>query len=171
MTNIVLPLAINLASSWIYDKIKDGKNVKIRVSGLDVEVSKEKIADLLKKELREKPVMIKHIVSFSVPKVSKKELREAARTLSGKPIFFDNTQLPSPDNEVNFADYVSGRLRAILYIRDDALNVFFSKKLPLYAIAQSEMTPVYRQLIFVGLALSSKRLPSSSSIKIEQQFP
>jgi uncharacterized Fe-S cluster-containing radical SAM superfamily protein len=39
----------------LYDKIREKKSTKIRINGVEVIVNKEKIRELLEKEIKEKP--------------------------------------------------------------------------------------------------------------------
>ena len=79
---IVLPIALGLVSSWFYDKIKENKAYKISINGIAVELDKQKIMDLLKQELKEKPPLEQHLINLIIPEIEKNELRMSARTLS-----------------------------------------------------------------------------------------
>jgi hypothetical protein len=165
--NVALPVALNLATSWLYDRFKDKKGTKIRVNGIDVIVSKEKIREMLEKEIREKPSLEQHVFRLSLPEIEKHELLQSARTLCDKPITFDGVELPFPDNEIFFADYVSeNKIEITLSIRDEVLNAFFQKRMALYAIP--EQKNMGNRVFFDGLILCSKKVPSSVQIQYEK---
>lgn len=165
--NVVLPVALNLATSWLYDKIKDKKSTKIRINGIDVIVNKEKIRELLEKEIKEKPSLEQHVFQLSLPKIDKNELLLSARTLCDKPITFDDVELPFPDNIVFFADYVSeNKIEITLNIRVEVLNALFKKCMSLYAIPRQNN--IGNRVFFDGLILYSKKVPSSVRIRYEK---
>jgi hypothetical protein len=165
--NVVLPVALNLATNWLYDRIKDKKGTRIRINGIDVIVGKEKIREMLEKEIREKPSLEQHIFRLSLPEIDRHELLQSARTLCDKPIAFDGVELPFPDNTIVFADYVSGNVIEItLNIRDEVLNAFFQKCMALYAIPQQENKGT--RVFFDGLILYSKQVPSSVQIQYKK---
>jgi hypothetical protein len=163
--DVVLPVALNIASNWLYDKIRNRKIERIRINGVEVQVDKEKITQLLIKEIEEKPIRETHVVNLYFPKMPKKELLRSARTLSERPIIFDGNELPYPDNKVYFADYFSGKVRTTLYIRDEDLNALFHKGITLYATVQTAETVIFGNPIFTHLILSSKKIPSGHKIE------
>src|SRR3990170_2435295 len=62
----ILPIALGIVSNWLYDKIKEKKAYKININGLRVELDKDKIADLLKQEIREKPSLKEHVFNLTI---------------------------------------------------------------------------------------------------------
>jgi hypothetical protein len=46
-TNIVLPMAVSLLSNYLYDKLKERKDNKLKINGTQVEISTEKIEQLI----------------------------------------------------------------------------------------------------------------------------
>jgi len=165
--NVVLPVALNLATSWLYDRVKDKKSTKIRINGIDVIVNKEKMRELLEKEIKEKPSLEQHVFRLSLPEIDKHELLLSARTLCDKPIKFDGAELSFPDNTIFFADYVSENIIEItLNIRDEVLNAFFQKGMALYAMPKQDN--IGNRVFFVGLILYSKKVPSSVQIQYEK---
>ena len=137
--DVMLPIALGLVSSWIYDKIKDEKTCTVRINGIEAKVDKQKISELLAMELQEKPDFKEHTLNLALAAIDEGELLMSARTLSGKPISFDGKRLPYPDNMVSFADYKQNHtIETIVYIRDDVLNAFFDRELQLFAIANRD---------------------------------
>lgn len=158
---VILPIASGIVSSWLYDKIKDKKAYRININGLRVELDKDKIADLLRQEIKEKPPLKEHVFNLTILGISNGELQMSARTLSGKPIVVNGLELPYPDNKVEFADYISEKeVKIYLLIRDEALNATFEKRMDYYAKAENVLTP-YKSTIFTKLILNSKHMPSS----------
>jgi hypothetical protein len=45
--NVVLPIAVSLLSSYLYDKLKERKDNKLRINGTQVEINAEKIEQLI----------------------------------------------------------------------------------------------------------------------------
>ncbi|MGD0160331.1 MAG: hypothetical protein ABSB89_08535 [Candidatus Bathyarchaeia archaeon] len=45
--NVVLPIAVSLFSSYLYDKLKERKDNKLRINGTQVEINAEKIEQLI----------------------------------------------------------------------------------------------------------------------------
>ena len=161
----ILPIALGIVSNWLYDKIKEKKAYKININGLRVELDKDKIADLLKQEIREKPSLKEHVFNLTILGIKNNELLMSARTLSDKPIVVNGIELPYPDNKVGFADYVSGKdVKIYLLIRDETLNAMFKKRINYYAKAESVLTP-FKKTIFTKLVLNSERMPSSRKMQ------
>jgi hypothetical protein len=167
--DVVLPIALGLVSNWLYDKVKEKKAYKINIDGSTVELDKNKILELIKKGLKEKPELQENIFNLTVPEISNKELLMSARTLSDKSIIFDGVELSYPDNKVKFADYISGKcIEIYLWTRDEVLNALLKKQITLYAKAQSTLTP-FKRTIFTTLILDSKRIPHSRKVRYLQK--
>ena len=77
---------------------------------------------------------------------------------------FDGIELPYIDNKVDFADYISGRIKTYLSIRDEVLNAILNKRIILFAIAKTQLT-LSNHKIFTTLILNSKHIPSSRKIQ------
>ncbi len=165
----IQPVVLGMISAWLYDRTKKGKDNEISINGVQVEVDKEKILELLRKEIKEKSALEKHVISLSLLKIPKEELRQSASSLSERPISFDGKELPFPDNKVEDAHYDSGKIQITLFLRDELLNAFFGKEVPLYATVQTAEAPRPQNPIFIGLTLSSKRTPSSRMIEKYQK--
>ncbi len=159
-----MPIALGLVSSWLYGKIKENKAYKISINGIAVELDKQKIMDLLKQELKEKPPLEQHLINLIIPEMEQNELKMSARTLSERPIVFDGIELPYTENKVDFADYLSGGIKTYLSIRDEVLNAILNKRIILYAVAKTELTPS-NDKIFTELILNSKHIPTSHKIQ------
>ena len=84
--------------------------------------------------------------------------------MSNRSIVFNGKELPYPDNEVFFADYVSGKIETTLYVRDEELSSLIGNRVPLFAKAKTSETPYYKTIIFTQLFLSSKLIPSGQKI-------
>jgi len=89
----------------------------------------------------------------------------SARTLCDKSITFDGKELPYPDNKVSFTDYISDNtIETTVYLRDDVMNAFFEKRIPLFGVAhENEM--ISWKVIFDGLILNSKNDSSNTEIE------
>jgi len=161
---VVLPIALGIASSYIYDKIKNRNIRKFRIGSVEVAIDKDQIQEMLLKEIKEKSVRETHIVRLVLPDVPKKELLKSARTLSDRPIIFDGKELPFPDNKVYFADYVSGKVEIMLHIRDEELNGILRREMRLYATVETAPTICFRNAVFIRLILASKDFPSGHEI-------
>lgn len=169
--DIALPIALGIASNWLYDKIKKGKAEKIMIEGKEAQTSKDKIKEMLMKEIKERPSLKKYFCRLSFPEFSKDELERAARTLSGKPIIFDGKELPHPDNMSYFAEYWSGNVEIIVYIRDEEINLLYQEGKSVYAKAQIDERLLPR-LFFTNLILSSEATPCKmKEIKKEEDMP
>ncbi len=162
--DILLPVALGLVSSWLYDKIKEKKVYKILINGIEAELDKQKIMELMNQEIKEKAPLKQHLIKIKIPEITNKELLLSARTLSRRPIMFDEMELPYSDNMVDFADYDSGGIDTYLVVRDETLNAILEKRIIMYAVAETELTPSNHE-IFTKLILSTKRIPSSHRIR------
>jgi hypothetical protein len=168
---ILLPIALGLVSSWLYDKIKDKKAYKISINGREAELNKQKLLELMKQEIKEKAPLKQHFIKIRTSGMKNRDLRLSARTLSRKPIVFDGEELSYSDNMVDFADYVLDGIAASLVLRNETLNAILEKRMILYAIAETELTP-FNHEIFTKLILSSKRILSSHRIQyLEKTCP
>ena len=163
-TYVALPIALDIAANWIYDKIRERRAKKIMVGSSEVEASVDEIRKLLKRELKEKAPRKRYFVSLSFPEFSQHEILLAARTLSHKPIVFDGNNLPYPDNMSYFGEYSSGNVEAIVYIRDEKINQLYEEEGYLYAKAEVDERRLPR-LFFTKLILSSK--PTLSGFKMK----
>lgn len=163
--DVVLPIGLGVFSNWLYDKIKHRHVKKFRIGDFEVEIDKDKIQEMLLKEIKEKLIRETHIVKISLPEIRQHDLLRSARTLSQRPITFDGKELPYPDNEVYFADLVSGKVETTLHVRDEELNGAFRRKVRLYAKVETAPTPIYKNVIFIHLILSSKKLPSGHQVE------
>jgi len=124
---------------------------------------------MLLKAIKEKSIRETHVVNISLAEIPKHELAMSARTLSRRPITFDGKQLPYPDDQVYFADYVSGKIETALYIRDEELNGILHKGTKLYATPETAPTIVLGSLVFIRLILSSRNLPFGHEVEIKSQ--
>jgi hypothetical protein len=163
--DVALPIALGVASNWLYDKIKDIRTQKVRINGIEVRIDKKRIEELLAKEIKDKPLLKTYYVGLSFPDFPRDEILRAARTLADKPIIFSKKELPYPDNRVFFAEYVSGKVKATIYIRDEKVNELHEKGRSLYAKAEASETPAFRKLFFTHLILSSRRIANGSRVK------
>lgn len=167
---VLLPIALGIASTYIYDRIKGRSMKKFRIGDVEVAISKDKIQEMLLKAIKEKSIRETYVINISLPEIPKHELIMSARTLSRRPITFDGKQLPHPDNQVYFADYVSGKIETILYIRDEELNGVFHKGTKLYATLETAPTTLSGSLVFIRLILSSKKnLPFGHEVETKSQ--
>ena len=153
--DIVLPIALGIASNWLYDKIKKKRTQKIMIEGKETQIDIDKIKEVLMKEIKERPPLKKYFCRLSFPEFSKDELRRATRTLSRKPIIFDGKELPYPDNMSYFAEYWLGNVEIIVYIRDEEINQLYEEGKSVYAKAQIDERLLPR-LFFTNLILSSE---------------
>lgn len=162
--DIALPIALGIASNWLYDRIKGGRAEKVRIEGKEVQLLNEKIREVLEKEIKQKSPRKLYSIRLSFPQFSQHELLLAARTLSRKPVIFNGKELPYPDNMSHFSEYWSGNVEAIVYIRDDEINQLYRNGKSVYAKAQinDKLLP---RLFFNNLILSSKPLPSGCKMK------
>jgi hypothetical protein len=163
--DVVLPIALGVASNWLYDKIKDRRTQRVRINGIEVRINKKKIKELLAKEIREKLPLKTYCVRLSFPDFPRDEILRAARTLTDKPIIFNGGELPYPDNRVFFAEYVSGKVKATIYIRDEKVNELHEKGKPLYAKTETSKTPIFQNLLFTHLILGSRRVANGTRMK------
>jgi len=163
-THVALPIALNVAANWIYDKVKERRAEKIRVGDNEVQVTLDKIRDVLTEEIKEKQPRKEYLVSLSFPKFPQHEVLLAARTLSHKPILFNGKKLPYPDNMSYFGNYWSDNVEAIVYIRDRKINQLYEGGGFVYAKAQIDEKYLPR-LFFTMLILSSKPIPSGCKMK------
>ena len=162
---VIIPVALGIASEWLYEKIKNRKIKKIRIGDFEVLIEKEKIKQMLLKEIKEKKPLRIFTIILSIPEISKEELKKSARTLSNRPILFNEKELPFPDNQVSFADFISGEIEATLHIRNEELSYLITNEVPLFAKAKTNVTPYYGNIIFTQLYLSSKIIPSGQKIQ------
>ena len=167
--DVLLSIALGIASTYIYDKIKDRNIKKFRIGDVEVAINKDKIQEMLLKAIKEKSIRETYVINISLPEIPKHELIMSARTLSRRPITFDGKQLPYPDNQVYFADYVSGKIETTLYIRDEELNGIFHKGTKLHATLETAPTILLGSLVFIRLILSSRNLPFGHEVKIKSQ--
>ena len=172
-SSVALPLALDVVANWIYDRVKNGRALKIKINDVEVEINKDAIKEILTKEIKEKPPLKKYFIRLSFPEFSQDEVERAARTLSRRPIIFNGNQISYPDNMTYDAEYVSGNVEAIVYIRNEKINELYEKGRPLYATAQINERYLPR-LILTNLILSSKVVPSGcrmKQIKKEEDIP
>jgi len=171
--DIALPIALGIASNWLFDKIKRARVEKMRIEGKGVQLINEKIREVLEKEIKEKSPRKIYSIRLSFPEFSQHELLLAARTLSRKPVIFNGKELPFPDNICRFSEYWSGNVEAIVHIRDNEINQLYEKSKSVYAKAQIDVKLLPR-LFFTNLILGSKPLPSGCKmkrIKREEDMP
>ena len=164
--DIVLPIAIGILSNFLYDKLKNKDVKSIKVNGVEMQLDKDKISELISKELVEKPSRVTYTARLSMSEIPEEELLASAGTLSHRPITFNGRKLPFPDNQVYFSDQLHKQLELTLYVRDNRLNKTLKKGKELYAKTESELTPIFNNLIFTGLALDTARLPFSRKLRV-----
>ncbi len=174
--DIVLITASSLTIIKIlYDFLKDIKKKKgkilVSVSGETFDLETHSIDEVkVKIESKKKPSTRKYFCRFSFPSLPQEEIRKSARTLADKPIFFNGSKLPYPDNRVFFAEEVSRSVEAIVYVRDKKVNELCDKGRPLYATAefeeaQSIINPDERYPVFTNLLVSSTVILSGCKMK------
>ena len=162
--DVALPIALGVVSNWLYDRIKNGRASKIRVNENETEITKDEIKKALLKEAKEKPDLDKYSCRLSFPEFSQDEVMRGARTLSRTRIVFDGIELPYPDNMTFFAEYVSGIVEALVFIRNKEISEISKANKPLYAKAQIDEKRLPR-LFFTHLSISSKPVPSACVMK------
>lgn len=167
--DVLLPIVLGIVAKYIYDKIKDRSIKKFRIGDFEVAIDKDKIQEILLKEIKEKSIRETHVVNISIPEIPKHELLTSARSLSDRPITYDGKEMPYPDNKVCFAKYVSGKVETTLYIRDEKLNGIFHNRPKLYATFETAPTVLFRNMVFTRLISSSKKLPSGHEVEMVSQ--
>lgn len=169
--DIALPIALGIASNWLYDKIKKGRTQKIVIEGKEVQMDRDKIKEMLMREIKDRPTLKKYFCRLSFPDFSKDELERAARTLSCRPIIFDEKELPYPDNMSYFAEYWLGNVEIVVYIRDEEINRLYEEGKPIYAKAQI-VESLLPRLFFANLVLSLEATPCKmKEIEKEEDMP
>jgi len=167
---VVLPIATDLFSNWLYDKLRNRKDVTLEINNSKIEKSKERIAKAISTGIQDKQPRQIYSIVFSLPEFPPNELKLGTRTLSERPIIFDEKELTFPDNKVSFADYdtILSKIRAELFIRDSDINETIAKgklkhaKPMIDEVKWSEQT----KLFFVKLFLSTK--PMADGVAIEK---
>jgi len=102
-------------------------------------------------------------IELSFPNLTQDEIKEAASTLSFRPIHFKDKML-SRESQVQWADYDDDtqKVKATIHVDDQEINELYEKGVPIYAIAEAtrwlEGTPRER-LLFTRLLLSLEPLP------------
>jgi len=171
LKDIVMVLAPTLTILKIlYDFSKEIRKKKgkvyVSVSNQQIDLEAHHIDEI--KVKFGKPVFKPYKIHLSVPTLEQNEIKKAARTLSFRPISFNNVKLSS-ENTVLFADYneESKMIEAVIHIRDDGINSLYEKGTAIYAMALPkkihENTPL-EQILFTELLLTTKFVTGSSKI-------
>jgi hypothetical protein len=130
-----LAMALNIASNWVYDKIKDRKVSKLKVGGVEVPTDKDKIKERML--VSAKPKLYENfMVRLSFPDFSKDEVERAARTLAFRPIEIDGNELPYPENQTLFSEYVAGYVEVKVRLTDKNIIKLYENGKSLYATPQ-----------------------------------
>lgn len=155
-----------------YKEIK-GKKGKVYISSEDGRFDLEAYnIDELKVKLGD-PKIRRYFATLAYPNISKDILKMMGRTLSNRPIFFEDRQL-SKNNTTLFSDYEedSQWVMTSIQIDDTEINRLFEEGTPLYAYAEPHKMYVgapAEKIIFTNLKISLKPREGSSELK-EQLF-
>lgn len=111
----------------------------------------------------------KYKIELSFPNLTQDEMKEAAFTLSFRPIYFKGKML-SRDSHVLWSDYDDDaqKVKATIHVDDQEINELYERGVPIYAIAEStrwlEGTPRER-LLLTRLLLSLELIPSACKLE------
>jgi hypothetical protein len=141
---------------------------KSRVTIGDTEIPKDR--ELIKKRLMENVREVEYyLAEFQLPEFPEEELQRAARTLSYRPIVFDDQQLPYPANTTLFSDYIDGLVKVEALVSDKNVIKLYEDEKPLHAKPEIER-PLSR-LLFSRLIVSSKVGSSSKEWIVLKKLP
>jgi len=151
-----------------YNDIK-GKKGKVYISSEDGRFDLEAYnIDELTVKLGD-PKIRRYYATLAYPNISKDIRKRMGRTLSYRPIFFEDRQL-SKNNTTLFCDYEedSQWVMTSMKIDDAEVNRLFDEGTPLYAYAEPHQIYVgapAEKIIFTNLKISLKPLEGSSELK------
>jgi hypothetical protein len=163
---VSLEFAVGVLAAWIYDKMKDRRKSRVTIG--DTEIPKDR--ELIKKRLMENVREVEYyLAEFQLPEFPEEELQRAARTLSYRPIVFDDQQLPYPANTTLFSDYIDGLVKVEALVSDKNVIKLYEDEKPLHAKPEIER-PLSR-LLFSRLIVSSKVGSSSKEWIVLKKLP